>query len=315
MISQAKINELTEKSKQIKNAIKSNSIKEKILINILITTNNSERQIIRTCYKRLYNIPIQNDINKGLTYNFKDLFLSMFDTPYEYDARELYKSFNSIPVKFKTIIEIFSSRNNSYLNIISQAYEQFFKISLKEEISSKLSKDFSKFIFLTMSIHRKEEKSITNEDAYKLANLLKEKNSDILEDENIFKDIFLEKSREDLILISRAFFELYKINLYEFIKSLKNDDNKEINKKLIKNILFAVISPSEWFSKKLRKSLNTQKMDYSRINRILIYRADIDMDVIKDYYLNNYGNDLEKDIELIKENSYREVLINLCKKS
>ena len=314
MISQAKINELTESSRKIKNSLKSKTIKENILANILNKTNNSERQIIRTCYKRLYNIPIHNDLKGELSDNFKDLCLSMFDTPYEYDARELYKSLNTVPIKYKIIIEIFSSRNNSHLNVINQAYEQFFEKSLKEEISSKISKSFGNFLFLVMSIPRKEEKSISNDDAYKFANFIKEKNSKILKDENIFKDIFLEKSREDLILISRAFFELYKINLYEYIKGLKTDNVDINNKKLTKNILFAVISPSEWFSKKLRKSIKGVNIDYDQLNRIMIYRSDIDIDIIKDYYFINYGNDLEKDLEIIKENSYREVLNNLCRK-
>jgi hypothetical protein len=81
MISQEKINELTESAKKIKNALKSSSKDEKIIVNILNSTTNSERQIIRTCYKRLYNIPIQTDIKNELSTNFKDLCISMFDTP------------------------------------------------------------------------------------------------------------------------------------------------------------------------------------------------------------------------------------------
>jgi len=219
MISQTKINDLTEKAKQIKKAVKSKPINEKILINILNLTTNSERQIIRTSYKRLFNRPIQNDIKEELKNKFKEICLSMFDTPYEYDSRELYKSLNLNPIKYKVIIEIFCSRNKSHLNIVNQAYEQFFKISLKEDIKKKLSNNFSKFLLAIMETNREEEKSISNDDAYKLAKTIKEKKFKIFEDEKIFINIFLKKSREDLILISRAFFELYKINIYKYIKS------------------------------------------------------------------------------------------------
>lgn len=312
MISQTKINELTEKAKQIKKAFNSKQNNEKEIINILKSTNNSQRQIIRTCYKRLYNKPIQNDIKELLTNNFKELCLSMFDTPYEYDSRELYKSLNSDQVNFKIIIEIFSSRSKSHLNIVNQAYEQFFNISLREDIQKKLSNNFSKFLLAMMDTPRREERLLSNDDGYELAKEIKENDSQIFDDENIFKNIFLEKSREDLILISRAFFELYKINLYEYIKSLKYGEFEEKNKKLIKNILFAVISPSEWFSKKLKKALNGENYDLDQLNRIIIYRSELDLNKIKDYYLNEYGRELYQDIQSITEDSYRETLINIC---
>ena len=313
MISQTKINELTEKAKIIKKALKSKIKNEKMLINILSSTNNSERQIIRTCYKRLYNKPIQNDIKEELSNNFKEICLSMFDTPYEYDARELYKSLNANPIKFKIILEIFSCRNKAHFNIVNQAYEQFFKKTLREDIQKKISTKFNKFLLAIMDIPRGEGKTISsNNDAYKLAKIIKEKNFQIFDDENLFKNIFLEKSREDLILISRAFFELYEINLYDYIKSLKDGKFEEKNKKLIKGILFAVINPSEWFSKKLKKAINELNTDYDRLNRIIIYRSEIDLDIIKEYYLLNNGNELNTNFQLIPEDSYREVLTNLC---
>ena len=314
MISQEKINELTDNAKKIRTALKSNPKDEKTLVNILNSTTNSERQIIRTCYKRLYNKPIQQDIKNELTNNFKELCLSMFDTPYEYDSRELYRSLNTTPIKDKIIIEIFSSRNKSHLNIVDQAYEQFFKISLKEDIKKKLSKNFSKFLLTIMDTDRDELKNASYDEAYKYAQLIKDNKLNLFEDENIFKNIFLEKSREDLILISRAFFELNNINLYDYIKVIKNGEIEENNKILIKNILFYIISPSEWFSKKIKKAISEQNTDFEQINRILINRCNNDMDVIRDYYLANNGIELYKDIQNIAFNSYGEVITNLCMK-
>lgn len=314
MISQEKINELTDNAKKIRTALKSNPKDEKTLVNILNSTTNSERQIIRTCYKRLYNKPIQQDIKNELTNNFKELCLSMFDTPYEYDSRELYRSLNTTPIKDKIIIEIFSSRNKSHLNIVDQAYEQFFKISLKEDIKKKLSKNFSKFLLTIMDTDRDELKNASYDEAYKYAQLIKDNKLNLFEDENIFKNIFLEKSREDLILISRAFFELNNINLYDYIKVIKNEEIEENNKILIKNILFYIISPSEWFSKKIKKAISEQNTDFEQINRILINRCNNDMDVIRDYYLANNGIELYKDIQNIAFNSYGEVITNLCMK-
>lgn len=312
MIKQSKINELTDISKQIKKALKSKPKNEKLLVNILNSTTNSERQIIRTIYKRLYNKPIQNDIKSELNNNFKDFCISMFDTPYEYDSRELYKALNSVPINYKVIIEIFTSRNKSHLNIVIQAYEQFFKISLKEEILKKISNNFSNFLFIIMDTNRSNEKMVSYEDAYNYAKMIKELDINIFSNENIFKSLFVEKSREDLVLISRAFFELYKINLYKHLKNLNNKDSEENNKKLMKGILFFQISPSEWFCKKIKKAISGLKTDFNQLNRILIYRANIDIGDICKYYLLDKGNELYKDIRSLTDDSYGEALVNLC---
>ena len=318
MITQTKINELTEKAKQIKKALKSNPKNVKLLVNILNSTTNSERQIIRTCYKRLYNKPIQNDIKEELNNKFKELCISLFDTPYEYDSRELYKSLNSIPIKYESIIEIFSSRNKSHLNTINQAYEQFFKISLKEVFQKKLPLNFSIFLLTIMDTNREEVKLLSNDDAYEYAKTIKNEDYKIFDNEKTFINIFLKQSREDLILISRAFFELYNINLYKYLKSLKNENIDKNNKKLIKSILFVIINPSEWFCSKIKKALIGPNIDFNQLNRIIIFRSEIDINIIRDYYFTDNKKELCKDIELIDElkdeDSYRDVLINLCMK-
>ena len=163
-----------------------------------------------------------------------------------------------------------------------------------------------------MDTNRSNEKMVSYEDAYNYAKMIKELDINIFSNENIFKSLFIEKSREDLVLISRAFFELYKINLYKHLKNLNNKASEENNKKLMKGILFFQISPSEWFCKKIKKAISGLKTDFNQLNRILIYRANIDIGDICKYYLLDKGNELYKDIRSLTDDSYGEALVNLC---
>ena len=104
------------------------------------------------------------------------------------------------------------------------------------------------------------------------------------------------------------------MNLYKYIKNLKNENIDENNKKLIKSILFVIISPSEWFCQKIKKALIRPNINFIQLNRIIIFRSEIDINIIRDYYFADNKKELCKDIELIDEDSYREVLINLCMK-
>ena len=91
------LKDLEEKTIQFHNALFNPNIKEESLetiANILVSTINEERQIIRSNYKKTNNIPIQIDIKSKLEENFpllKVICINMFDTLYEYDARELNK--------------------------------------------------------------------------------------------------------------------------------------------------------------------------------------------------------------------------------
>ena len=126
----------------------------------------------------------------------------------------------------------------------------------------------------------------------------------------LFKQVFIDKSREDLILISRAFFDLYKKNFYETI-------DKEIsgkNKKLIKDILFGLITPAQWFAKKAYKAMKGPGTDDNTLCRVIISRAEIDMDEIRDYYFRDWNTDLRNDIDADCSGAYGKILMNLSEK-
>ena len=239
-----------------------------IIVDILSSTNNEERQIIRANYKGIFKYPIQNDIHSQLSDNniFHDITLSMFDTPYEYDARELRKAFSTSLEKDENIInEIFVSRPKHYLEMIDLAYKNFFEISLREELQKNLSKKYSEFLLALMDNDRPSEETISKKEAYEIVkDLSKNGIKTYANDLNLFKKFFILKSRKDLIMISRAYYEIKKVYLFDDIlkevldeKNINKFEEKEINKniRLIKDLLFAVITPAQFFAKKCAESL------------------------------------------------------------
>ena len=329
------LNELVNKSIQFHNALlQKEKIDEDIISEILSETNNEKRQIIRLNYKQLFKHPIQDDINEKLTesnYLLHDIAMNMFDTPYEFEARELKKALSTtLGGDEDIIIEIFTSRSKSHLNIIDLAYKKFYEISLKEDIQNKLSKDYSKFLLTLMESDRPEDQTISKEDAYNIArNLIDQGIKQCATDVNLFKTIFVEKSRKDLILIGRAYYELHQKCLYDDIieesvlqKSLFDDqeeDKKVRNKviRLIKGLLFVTIAPAQFFSQKCSHALTGFTSDINTLLRVLISRSEIDINALRDYYYKETKSDIITDIK----NEYNcrnnanisKILINLFK--
>ena len=308
---QEDLEELQTKSTQFHDAIFENPIIENNIVDIICSTTNEERQLIRGLYKKDYGHPIQNDINSQLKDKLRQLSIDIFDTPYEYDARELHTALNSFTNDDSVIIEIFSSRPSAYLEVVDQAYNNFFKISLKDEIKKHCGGEFGEFLIALMEVERPMEQTISGSDAYEYAEKLKSgglasSGTDI----EIFKDIFIEKSREDLILISRAYYDETKKNLYDAIEN----EVAGKNRRLLKAILFAIITPAQFFAKKISKAIQGLGGDYNTIRRVLISRAEIDMVAIRDYYYMETNNDLKDDIRDDNEDAYGQILVNLSSK-
>jgi hypothetical protein len=281
------------------------------LYQILSTTTNLDRQIIRRYYKKIYNIPIQTDIKSKLSSSLQEITLDLFDLSYEFDARELHRSLTSFMADDNAIIEIFVTRPKSHLDLIQKIYKKFYKNSIRDDIRKLKSKEFSEFLLTMLTVQRPTEQTISNNDAYNISkDIIKHGLKSYGTDVNLFRDVFLDKSREDLILISRAFFELYKKSLYDSIES----EISGRNSKLLKGILFGIITPGQWFAKKVFKSIEGLGTDEKTLNRVMVSRAEIDMDAIRDYYFRDRKNDIKNDIHGDTSGTYRKILINLSEK-
>ena len=302
------VKNLEAMSIQIHDALISKPIDEEAIINILSSTSNLDRQIIRFFYKKKFLNPIQSDIKSHLSKELRDLVFNMFDLPYEYDARELHNAIASLNRDDKTLIEIITTRPRSHLILVQKIYKKFYNTSLKDDLLNLDDKNFAQFLLTILSSKRPKEKTLEINDAYNIAkdldkNGIKEYGIKV----DLFKEIFVDKSREDLILISRAYYNLYKKNLYNAI------DNEifGLNKILIKNILFGIIKPDEYFAKKIYKAMKGVGNDIRTIFRVIISRAEIDLNEIKDCYFRDRNTDLINDINSECPGAYGKILVNL----
>lgn len=302
---------LSQMAIDVHNALVSNPINEKVLVKILSSTTNEDRQGIRTLYKKKYLRPIQNDLKDYLSYKLKDLCIAMFDTPYEYDARELHKALHSFINDDRAIVEILVSRSKSHLEIVNNAYNQFYQISLREDLKKETTDEYTQFLLALLDLERPQGSTISVEDAFELAKQLKNKGIKFFcKDVNSFKNTFLQKSREDLILISRAYCQMFGKNLYDTIES----EGSGKNKRVLKSVLFATINLPEFFADRIFKAIEGLGTDNNALNRILIARSEIDMYALRDYYYIERRTDICDDIKGDASGAYGEILINLSQK-
>jgi len=308
---QEEVKNLEQMSIKFHDSLYRKKIDEETIVSILSTTSNLDRQIIRLFYKKKFPNLIQKDIQTQLSGDFGKLVLNLFDLPYEYDARELHRSLTSFSKDEKAIIEIIITRPRSHLTLVQKIYKKFYNVSLKNDILNLSDKTFSEFLITILASNRPSGLTIKPNDAYNIAkDIIKNGVKQYGKNVNLFKQVFVDRSREDLIMISRAFYDLYKKNLYDVI----DNEISGTNKKLIKDILFGLITPAQWFAKKAYKAMKGAGTDDKTLIRVIVSRAEIDMEDIRDYYFRDRNTDLRNDIDGDCSGSYGQLLMNLSEK-
>ena len=308
---QEEVKNLEQMSIKFHDSLYRKKIDEETIVSILSTTSNLDRQIIRLFYKKKFPNLIQKDIQTQLSGDFGKLVLNLFDLPYEYDARELHRSLTSFSKDEKAIIEIIITRPRSHLTLVQKIYKKFYNVSLKNDILNLSDKTFSEFLITILASNRPSGLTLKPNDAYNIAkDIIKNGVKQYGKNVNLFKQIFVDRSREDLIMISRAFYDLYKKNLYDVI----DNEISGTNKKLIKDILFGLITPAQWFAKKAYKAMKGAGTDDKTLIRVIVSRAEIDMEDIRDYYFRDRNTDLRNDIDGDCSGAYGQLLMNLSEK-
>ena len=129
-------------------------------------------------------------------------------------------------------------------------------------------------------------------------------------DVDLFKNLFVKNSREDLIYICREFkaIDKKKRNLYDAV----DDTVSKTTKELIKAIIFAVVMPSQYFAHLLRKSIEGLGTDEETLSRVLVERHEIDMDFIRSYYKLETKRELIDDIKGDTSGIYQKITVRLA---
>ena len=83
-------------------------------------------------------------------------------------------------------------------------------------------------------------------------------------------------------------------------------------KKALRTIVYATISPSEYFATRVKEAIKGFGTDDSLLMRVLITRDEIDMNNIKQYYKQLYKKDMVEDIKSDIGGDYRKLMVELC---
>ena len=267
--------------------------KDEAVLNVIQNTNLDRRLQICNYYAETYGKSLYSELKSKLNGYFKNIAIHLFLHPITFVAKMLKKGLKGFSADETVVLEALTSHSQEELRQIEDAFKAETGKDLSKEIEKNFSGTLKKNLLNLLYTPRKVNHNPEKEKCEKLANLL----VDVGEpnwagDENIFKEVFVQSSPEELILIGRYYLKKTGNNMLDVIDQKLSGKTKT----LLREILFNNIIPQELYAEKVYLAIKGLGTDNNLLNRVLVSRNEIDMDDIKEIYKQKYNVTMREDI-------------------
>lgn len=294
----------------LKTAMKGFGTDEKAIINLVCNRTNLERVAIKKRYSSLFGKDLIKELKSELSGHFEDAIIALFDTPFELDCKALNKAMKGIGTNEDTLIEIITTRGPQQLYQDRLLYQQMFGKDLIKHVESETSGTFRKILVAILQCQRHDESFQINAPELQMEaqKLYQAGPAKWGTDESTFVSIFSTRSAAEIRTIAQYYQQMCGKSLLDMIESEFSGDAK----KALKAILYACISPSEWFAIRIRDSIKGFGTKDTQLIRLIISRSEIDIPEIRQAYQLLYKRDMIADIKSDTSGDYEKLLVTLC---
>ena len=177
-----------------------------------------------------------------------------------------------------TLIEIIASRPNWMLKKIKDRYKELYKKDLESAVSNEVRGDLKRLLVSLLQANRSETTKPSDSECEKKAKELYSAGEGKWgTDESTFNKIFTMSSPMELALIARHY---HKLSGHTILQAISKEFSGDM-KKLLNTIVYAIISPSEYFATRVNQAVKGWGTNDSLLIRVLVTRDEIDMPQIK----------------------------------
>jgi len=265
-------------------AMKGFGTDEATLIKVVANRTSRQRQQIKAQYKATFGRDLIEDLKSELHGKLEDAFVALFTDPIEFDADSLRSAMKGMGTNEDTLIEIIASRSNQQLVQIKNCYQQKYKRDLEADVKKETHGTLQK---LLISLLQGKRGTNTNPVQNQMAKIAREiydaGEAKLGTDESVFNKYFVSLSPHELAAVAQQYHKLTNHSILDAIDKEFSGDSK----KAFRTIVYATISPSEYFATRVKDAIKGFGTKDTLLIRILVSRDEIDMPQIK-HIINNY---------------------------
>jgi annexin A7/11 len=302
-----------EYANKLHNALKGNDLNERQAIVILASLDPHTLEKVKNAYGELYGNALALDIGKHVSGHFGDALLAILKDPAELDADYLHKAMKGLGTNDSVLIEILVTRTPDQIKKIKEAFVKKYGESLEKWITEEASGDYRKYLLALVETNRASSAGAVNKEevAKDSEALYKAGEGRLGTNENVFIEIFSEKSWKHLRQVSEHYGKNHKHSLETAIKSEFSGD---LERALLWT-LESVVNRQAFFARRLHKSMEGLGTKDNDLVRIMVTRRHNDLWEIAEEYQTLYKKTLKEDIADDTSGDYKKLLIEMVKQA
>ncbi|KAL4591298.1 hypothetical protein LXL04_004256 [Taraxacum kok-saghyz] len=278
------------------------------VISILAHRDATQRSHIRHEYRTMYSDDILKRLSSELSGKLETAVLLWMHDPAGRDAIILKQALTKGFINLEAVTEVICSRTSSQLQTLKQIYHSTFGTYLEHDIKVQATGDHEKILLACISKPRYEGMEVDREMAAKDAKALyKAGEKKLGTDEEVFVEIFSERSRAHLVAINSFYHDMYGKSLKKAIKS----ETSGLFELALLTILQCAENPAKYFAKVLYKSMKGLGTNDTTLIRVIVTRTEIDMQYIKTEYHKKYKKSLNDAVKSETSGHYQTFLLLL----
>lgn len=226
---------------------------------------------------------------------------------WERDARLIKDALIDGPKSYNVLVEIACTRSSEELLGARRAYHSLYDRSVEEDVAYGVNGIERKLLVALVSSYRYEGERVNEDTAKSEAKTL------CAAIKNTGKKSPLEDEEVVLILSTRS-----KLHLKSVFKHYKEISGQTIDEDLVaesvlKDAVQCLFTPHTYFNKVLDAAMDPGADENTKegLTRVIVTRADVDMQAIKEDYQKQKGVALKEKIEHIARGNYKDFLLSL----
>ncbi|XP_057178223.1 annexin A13 [Triplophysa rosa] len=292
--------------KAIRKACKGLGTDEQAIIDILANRCASQRLDIKQAYFDKYDDELVEVLKSELSGNFENAIIAMLDPPHVFAVKELRKAMKGAGTDEDVLVEILCTATNAEIATYSETYTQVHDRDLETDIEGDTSGDVRRLLTFLLQGNRDEsydvDETLAEQDA---VSLFEAGEVGFGTDESTFSYILATRNYLQLQVTFKAYEAISGTEILDAIDKETSGTLKDCYTTLVR----CAKNPQLFFARRLNAAIKGAGTDEDTLTRIIVCRSEIDLETIKDMYLEKYDVSLKDAISSECSGDFKRLLL------